>query len=104
MSQASVPAFRAGLSSMSAILDKTLAQCAERKIDPAVLMVDRLAPDMFPFTRQVQIAADFAKNTVAFGAASRSARRRRTQGVKKPAVPGSVKNEELQDEAVGHEH
>ena len=65
MSEASVPAFRAGLGSMSAILDKTLAHCAERKIDPGVLMSDRLAPDMFPFTRQVQIAADFAKNTVA---------------------------------------
>ena len=65
MFQASVPAFTVGLTGMSAILDKTLAQCAERKIDPAVLLGDRLAPDMFPFTRQVQIAADFAKNTVA---------------------------------------
>ena len=65
MSEASVPAFRAGLTSIAAILDKTLAQCAERKIDPGVLMSDRLALDMFPFTRQVQIAADFAKNTVA---------------------------------------
>jgi len=65
VSEASVPAFRAGLGSMAAVLDRTLAQCAERKIDPAVLISDRLAPDMFPFTRQVQIAADFAKNTVA---------------------------------------
>jgi hypothetical protein len=65
MYQASVPAFRQGLAALSAILDKTEAQCAERKIDPAVLMADRLAPDMFAFTRQVQLACDFAKNGAA---------------------------------------
>ena len=41
-----------------------MAQCAERKIDPPVLLADRLAPDMFPLTRQVQLACDFAKNTL----------------------------------------
>jgi hypothetical protein len=65
MFQASVPAFRQGLAALAAIVDKTNAQCAERKIDPAVLMADRLAPDMFPFTRQVQLACDFAKNGTA---------------------------------------
>ena len=65
MFQASVPAFRQGLAALTAILDKIDAQCAERKIDPAVLMADRLAPDMFPFTRQVQLACDFAKNGTA---------------------------------------
>ncbi|MFO1038934.1 MAG: DUF1993 domain-containing protein [Geminicoccaceae bacterium] len=64
MYQASVPAFRQGLTALSAILDKTAAECAERKFDPAVLLADRLAPDMFPFTRQVQLTCDFAKNTV----------------------------------------
>jgi uncharacterized protein len=65
MHRASVPLFRQGLFALSAILDKTDVQCAERKIDPAVLMADRLAPDMFPFTRQVQLACDFAKNGTA---------------------------------------
>ncbi|WP_406857988.1 DUF1993 domain-containing protein [Alsobacter sp. KACC 23698] len=64
MHQASGPVFKTGLTALSAILDKTVVQCGERKIDPAVLMADRLAPDMLPFTRQVLIACDFAKNTM----------------------------------------
>ncbi len=64
MHQASVPLFRQTLSALSALLDKTAEQCAERKIDPAVLLSDRLAPDMFPLTRQVQLTCDFAKNTI----------------------------------------
>ena len=64
MHQASAPLFRQGLDALAAVLDKAVAQCAERKIDPAVLLADRLAPDMFPFTRQVQLACDFAKNTL----------------------------------------
>ena len=68
MYQASAPLFRQGLTALAAILDKAVAQCAERKIDPAVLLADRLAPDMFPLTRQVQLSCDFAKNaTVAPG-------------------------------------
>jgi len=64
MSQASAPLFRQGLTALAAIVDKAVAQCAERKIDPAVLLADRLAPDMFPFSRQVQLSCDFAKNTM----------------------------------------
>ena len=64
MHQASAPLFRQGLTALSAVLDKAVAQCAERKIDPAVLLADRLAPDMLPFTRQVQLGCDFAKNTM----------------------------------------
>jgi uncharacterized protein len=64
MHQASAPLFRQGLAALSAILDKTVAQCAERKIEPSVLLADRLAPDMFPFTRQVQLSCDFAKNAI----------------------------------------
>jgi hypothetical protein len=65
MYQASVPAFLRALGSLSAILDKAEAFAASRKIDPEVLLNWRLAPDMFPFVRQVQIAADFAKGTTA---------------------------------------
>ncbi len=65
MHQASAPLFRQGLTALSAVIDKAVDQCAERKIDPAVLLADRLAPDMFPFTRQVQLSCDFAKNCMA---------------------------------------
>src|SRR5262249_12242988 len=33
--------------------------------DPALLLSSRLAPDMFPLSRQVQIACDFAKGSLA---------------------------------------
>ncbi|PZU84490.1 MAG: DUF1993 domain-containing protein [Chelatococcus sp.] len=53
------------LKALDAILDKAVAQAAERKIDPAVLLAARLSPDMLPFTRQIQLACDFAKNVTA---------------------------------------
>jgi len=65
MYQASVPVFLQGLKNLAAILDKAAGQAAERKIDPAVLLNDRLAPDMFPLVRQVQIASDHAKGAPA---------------------------------------
>ena len=51
------------LGALSKILDKAAAHCAAKKIDQSVIMQMRLAPDMFPFVKQVQIACDFAKNT-----------------------------------------
>jgi hypothetical protein len=65
MYQASVPAFLQMLNSLAAILDKAEAYAAERKIDPAVLLGWRLAPDMFALARQVQIATDQAKGCCA---------------------------------------
>ena len=65
MYQASVPAFVRGLTNFSAILDKAAADAEARKIDPAVLINSRLAPDMFPLARQILIAADFAKGPTA---------------------------------------
>jgi hypothetical protein len=65
MYQASVPPFLATLKSLDAILDKAAAFAKERNIDEAVLLGWRLAPDMFPLVRQVQIVADFAKGTPA---------------------------------------
>lgn len=50
---------------LDAILDKALASAEARKIDPAVLLGSRLAPDMFPLVRQVQIACDFGKGPMA---------------------------------------
>jgi hypothetical protein len=51
-----------GLTSLSAVLDKGAAFAAAKKIDDAVLLNCRLAPDMFPLVRQVQVTADQAKN------------------------------------------
>jgi uncharacterized protein len=62
MSQASLPAFEIGLNALSGILDKAEAFAASKKIEPSVLLQARLAPDMFALVRQVQIAADQAKN------------------------------------------
>ena len=64
MYAASVPAFTQTLSALSAILDKAAAHCAAKKIDPSALMTARLYPDMFMFTKQVQLTCDFAKNGV----------------------------------------
>lgn len=50
---------------LDAILDKALASAEARKIDPAVFLASRLAPDMFPLIRQIQIACDFGKGPMA---------------------------------------
>ena len=61
----SIPVFRKYLSSLSAILDKAAAHAQERKIEPAALLEARLYPDMLTFTRQIQLASDFAKGAAA---------------------------------------
>jgi hypothetical protein len=63
MYQASVPVFIRLVTALSAMLDKTAAQAEAKKVDPAAFLGARLYPDMFPLVRQVQVAADFAKNT-----------------------------------------
>jgi len=65
MYQASIPAFVRMLGNLSAILDKTAAHAEAKKIDPAVFINARLAPDMFPLSRQVQIATDMVKGCAA---------------------------------------
>jgi uncharacterized protein len=64
MYSASVPAFAQTLTALSAVIDKAAAHCAAKKIDPAALTTARLYPDMFTFTKQVQLACDFAKNGI----------------------------------------
>jgi uncharacterized protein len=68
MYRATVPVFARALRNLVAILKKGEASATERKIDPTVLLNYRLAPDMFPLTRQVHVATDMAK-----GCASRLA-------------------------------
>ena len=65
MYQISAPVFTKMLGALSNVLDKGAAFAVAKKIDPAVLMASRLAPDMFPLTRQVQIATDHAKGACA---------------------------------------
>src|SRR5438132_13284481 len=65
MYQASTPRFATMLRNLSTLIDKAEAHCAAKKVEPAALTTARLFPDMFPFTRQVQIACDTAKGAVA---------------------------------------
>lgn len=65
MYQASVPVFNRMLNNLAAVLEKGAAHAAAKKIDPAVLVNSRLYPDMFPLSKQIQIAADMAKGCVA---------------------------------------
>ncbi len=65
MYQASVPAFVQMLNNLSAILDKAEAHAESHEIDPEVLVNYRLAPDMLPLVRQIQIASDVAKGAAA---------------------------------------
>jgi hypothetical protein len=65
MYHASVPVFVRALTNLSAILRKAEEHAAAKKIDPAVLVNARLAPDMFPLSRQVQSASDSAKGCAA---------------------------------------
>lgn len=65
MYTASVPVIRQMLSSLNEILNKAETHATEKKIAPEALLTARLFPDMFPLTKQVQIASDFAKGIAA---------------------------------------
>jgi hypothetical protein len=65
MYEASIPLFLHTLKNLRAILQKGLAHAESKKFDAAILANSRLFPDMFPLTRQVQIAADAAKGAAA---------------------------------------
>ena len=65
MYAACVPVYLRTLTSLDAILDKAVTWADERKIDHDALLRARLAPDMYPLTRQVQITSDVAKGTAA---------------------------------------
>ena len=62
MYDASVPVITQMLASLSDVLAKAEAHALDHKIDPNALLQARLFPDMFPLTRQVQIACDFGKS------------------------------------------
>ncbi len=70
--QASAPVFIRALTNLSAMMDKALAGGA----DEATLLAARLAPDMHPFPRQIQMASDAAKGAIA-----------RLTGTEAPSMP-----------------
>lgn len=65
MFQASVPVLIHGLTNLKGVLQKGEAYAEAKKIDPSVLIQSRLAPDMFPLVRQVQIVTDMSKGCAA---------------------------------------
>jgi hypothetical protein len=67
-----VPIFIKSLGGLKAILEKAKAH----GVDEALLLRDALAPDMFPFVKQVQVACDNAKGATA-----------RLAGIEIPAYP-----------------
>ena len=62
MYRASVPVFTQVLTCLAGLIDKAAAHADAHGFDPALLTGYRLAPDMLPFARQIQIATDMAKN------------------------------------------
>ena len=82
---ATVPAFLQILGSLTGILTKAEAHSKAKNIEPEVLLGARLYPDMLPFSKQIQLASDFAAKGCA-----------RLTGSEVPATPDTEKTfEEL---------
>lgn len=65
MNEVGLPTLHQTLAALDRILDKLAAHCEAKKLDEAIFVNARLSPDMFPFSRQIQIACDFAKGAAA---------------------------------------
>jgi uncharacterized protein len=63
MFDASVPVFIHFLNGLAGLLRKAEAHVQAKKLDPNAFLLARLYPDMFTFTKQVQLACDFAKGS-----------------------------------------
>jgi len=74
--QLSVPVFLRGFDNLSKWLDKAVAHADANGIPIDELLQARLAPDMYPLTRQIQVASDAAKLCAA-----------RLAGVEAPSFP-----------------
>jgi uncharacterized protein len=57
--------FRKSLSQLLHVMEKGVANAKTRNFDTSVLVGARLAPDMLPFAKQIQLTSDFAKNSMA---------------------------------------
>ncbi len=71
-----VPVLNRGFAVLSDYIDKSVVHAEQNKVDPMVLFNARLAPDMMPFSAQVQRASDSAKGAMA-----------RLTGVENPNYP-----------------
>jgi uncharacterized protein len=60
-----VPVLVHNLKSLQKFLRKAEKHCEDKKIDAAVMLGMRLAPDMFNLMRQAQLVTDFAKGCAA---------------------------------------
>lgn len=65
MYNASVPVFTRLLRNLDGFLDKAVVYADSKKIEHNTLLTARLAPDMLPLIKQVQIATDNTKGCVA---------------------------------------
>lgn len=65
MHSASAPIFLRTLGAMQVWLDKAQAHAEARRFNPDNYLTLRLAPDMLPFTRQIQITSDGVKGCMA---------------------------------------
>lgn len=59
----SVETFVPTLRQLAKMLDKAAQHASAKKFDPSVLVNARIAPDMYPLVKQVQLSCDFAKNS-----------------------------------------
>ena len=57
--------FKKALTQLLFVMEKGVANAKARNFDTGVLVAARLAPDMLPFVKQIQLASDFAKNSMA---------------------------------------
>ncbi len=65
MYHAAIPGSVRVLTNLRSVIEKAEAWAKEKGVDEAVVLNARLALDMFPFVRQVQIATDTAKGMAA---------------------------------------
>lgn len=57
--------FKKALTQLLLVLEKGVANAKARNFDTSVLVGARLAPDMLPLAKQIQLTSDFAKNSMA---------------------------------------
>jgi uncharacterized protein len=57
--------FQKALTQLLHVMEKGVANAKARGFDTSVLVGSRLAPDMLPFAKQIQLTSDFAKNSMA---------------------------------------
>ena len=78
MYDACIPVCTQMLTGLAGVIDKAATQAAAKNFDEAVLLADRLYPDMFTLARQIRQATNFACNAPA-----------RLADVKPPELPAA---------------